>query len=54
MNGVGRTYHQDENWTEQPGAHHLATENTSPSAPATLLVVFISTGAQLKVDDSHG
>ncbi|MDT7619592.1 MAG: hypothetical protein QOF99_493 [Pseudonocardiales bacterium] len=49
-----RTYHQGENWTEQPGAHHVVTENTSPSAPAKLLVVFISTtGAELKVDDPH-
>jgi quercetin dioxygenase-like cupin family protein len=49
-----RTYHQGENWTEQPGAHHMATENASPTAPAKLLVVFISTtGAQLKVDDPH-
>jgi quercetin dioxygenase-like cupin family protein len=45
-----RTYHKDENWTEQPGAHHVATENASPTTPAKLLVVFISTtGAQLKV-----
>jgi quercetin dioxygenase-like cupin family protein len=49
-----RTYNQGENWTEQPGAHHVVTENTSPTAPAKLLVVFISTtGAQLKVDDPH-
>jgi quercetin dioxygenase-like cupin family protein len=45
-------YHQGENWSEQPGAHHLATENTSPTEPAKLLVVFIATtGEQLKVDD---
>jgi quercetin dioxygenase-like cupin family protein len=47
-------YHQGENWSEQPGAHHLATENTSPTEPAKLLVVFIATtGEQLKVDDPH-
>jgi quercetin dioxygenase-like cupin family protein len=47
-------YHQGENWSEPPGAHHLATENTSPTEPAKLLVVFIATtGEQLKVDDSH-
>lgn len=50
-----RTYHQGENWTEQPGAHHLATENASPTQPAKLLVVFVApTGAQLKLDDPHG
>jgi quercetin dioxygenase-like cupin family protein len=49
-----RVYHQGENWSEQPGAHHLATENTSPTEPAKLLVVFIATtGEQLKVDDPH-
>jgi quercetin dioxygenase-like cupin family protein len=45
-------YHQGENWSEQPGAHHLATANTSATEPAKLLVVFIATtGEQLKVDD---
>jgi quercetin dioxygenase-like cupin family protein len=47
-------YHQGENWTEQPGAHHLATENTSSTEPAKLLVVFVATtGERLKVDDPH-
>lgn len=46
------TYHQGENWVEQPGAHHVLTENTSRTRPAKLLVVFVSdTGAKLKVDD---
>ena len=46
------TYHQGENWIEQPGAHHVLTENTSRSKPARLLVVFVSnTGDPLKVDD---
>jgi quercetin dioxygenase-like cupin family protein len=49
-----RTYHQGENWVEQPGAHHVLTENTSPTEPAKLLVVFVSnTGDKLKVDDPH-
>lgn len=47
-----RTYHQGQNWVEQPGAHHLLTENTSPTKPAKLLVIFISdTGAKLKIND---
>ncbi|ANI42863.1 cupin domain-containing protein [Mycolicibacterium vaccae] len=47
-----RVYHQGENWSEQPGAHHLVTENTSATAPATLLVVFVGdTAEQLKIDD---
>lgn len=47
-----RTYHQGDNWVETPGAHHVLTENISPTERARLLVVFISdTGAKLKVDD---
>lgn len=46
------TYHQGEYWVEQPGAHHLRTENTSRTERARLLVVFVSrTGDELKVDD---
>jgi quercetin dioxygenase-like cupin family protein len=46
------TYHQGENWVEQPGAHHVLTENPSRTKPAKLLVVFVSdTGDKLKVDD---
>ena len=48
-----RTYQQGENWVEQPGAHHVLTENTSDTDPAKLLVVFVSdTGEQLKIDDA--
>lgn len=48
-------YHHGENWTEEPGAHHLMTENTSQTNEAKLLVVFIAaTGAQLKIDDPNG
>ena len=46
------TYHQGESWVEQPGAHHVLTENVSATEPAKLLVVFVSdTGDPLKVDD---
>jgi quercetin dioxygenase-like cupin family protein len=47
-------YHRGENWSELPGAHHVATENTSSTEPAKLLVIFIgTTGDELKVDDPH-
>ncbi len=50
-----RVYRQGETWSELPGAHHVATENTSSTEPAKLLVVFIATtGEQLKVDDPPG
>ncbi|MCT7368123.1 cupin [Mycolicibacterium llatzerense] len=49
-----RAYHQGESWVEQPGAHHVLTENTSPTEHAKLLVVFVAnTGDKLKVDDPH-
>lgn len=52
---TGHVYRQGENWSEQPGAHHVATENISSTDPAKLLVVFVSTtGEQLKVDDPQG
>ena len=48
------TYRQGENWVEQPGAHHVLTENASGTDRAKLLVVFVSnTGDALKVDDPH-
>jgi quercetin dioxygenase-like cupin family protein len=48
------TYRQGENWVEQPGDHHVLTENMSQTEPAKLLVVFVAdTGANLKVDDPH-
>ncbi|MEV4755649.1 cupin domain-containing protein [Micromonospora sp. NPDC049559] len=46
------SFHQGENWVEQPGAHHVLTENASRTEPARLLVVFVSaTGDPLKVND---
>lgn len=51
---TAHVYHQGEYWTEQPGVHHLATENISSTESATLLVVFVATtGEHLKVDDPH-
>ena len=48
------TYHQGEDWVEQPGAHHVLTENTSQTERAKLLVVFVSnTGDPLKINDPH-
>ena len=47
-----KTVHAGGYWTEDPGAHHLLTENASATKPAKLLVVFVAdTGSELKVDD---
>lgn len=49
-----KTFHKGENWVEQPGDHHVLTENISQTEHARLLVVFVSnTGDSLKVDDPH-
>ena len=47
-----QTYQTGQGWTEQPGAHHLVTENASATAPARLLVTFVSNeGEALKTTD---
>ncbi|MFI5707153.1 cupin domain-containing protein [Kribbella sp. NPDC051620] len=48
------TFGPGKSWVEQPGAHHVRTENTSSTQPAKLLVVFVAdTGDELKIDDPH-
>lgn len=48
------TYHQGENWFEQPGAHHVVAANPSASERAKLLVVYVSsTGDPLQANDPH-
>jgi quercetin dioxygenase-like cupin family protein len=48
------TFGPGQNWVEQPGAHHVRTENTSSTDHAKLLVVFVAgTGAELKIDDTQ-
>ena len=48
------SFRPGQSWVEQPGAHHVLTENTSSTEGAKLLVVFVAdTGAELKVDDPH-
>lgn len=42
-----RIYHAGESWYEDPGAHHVVSENASQTEPATLLAVFV-------VDTNHG
>jgi quercetin dioxygenase-like cupin family protein len=52
--GPVTTYRQGENWVEQPGDHHVLSENASQTERARLLVIFIAnTGDNLKVDDPH-
>lgn len=47
-----RTYRAGQSWTEQPGVHHLRTENASSTASARLLVTFVSNeGEPLKTAD---
>ena len=45
-------HHAGQSWSEPPGAHHLVTENISPTEPARLLVVFVAkAGEPLKTSD---
>jgi len=36
-----RVYHAGDTWYEEPGAHHVISENASDEEPATLLAVFV-------------
>jgi quercetin dioxygenase-like cupin family protein len=36
-----RVYRAGEGWFEQPGAHHVVSENASETQPARLLAIFI-------------
>ncbi len=48
-----QVYRAGQGWTEQPGAHHLLTENASGTASAKLLVIFVSEeGEALKTEDA--
>jgi quercetin dioxygenase-like cupin family protein len=47
-----QTYVTGQAWHEDPGSHHVLTENPSATEPARLLVIFVAdTGAALKTDD---
>ena len=42
-----RVYHAGETWFENPGAHHVVSENASDTEPARVLAVFVA-------DANHG
>ena len=50
-----KIYKAGERWTEAPGAHHVVSENASPSKPAKLLAVFVvdAADAELMTLDSQ-
>jgi quercetin dioxygenase-like cupin family protein len=37
-----RVYQAGEYWTENPGAHHVVSENASTTEPARLLAIFVA------------
>ena len=53
--GPAKIYKAGESWTEAPGAHHVISENASPTKPAKLLAVFVvdATDAELITLDSQ-
>lgn len=40
-NGPARIYHAGEYFTENPGSHHVVSENASKTEPAKLLAIFV-------------
>lgn len=38
---AAHVFHAGETWHEDPGAHHVLSENASATEPATLLAVFV-------------
>jgi len=47
-----RVYHAGETWKEDPGAHHVVSENASDTDPAELLAVFlVDTGDKVLTSD---
>ena len=53
--GPAKIYKAGESWTEAPGAHHVVSENASPSKPAKLLAIFVvdATDTELSTIDSQ-
>lgn len=50
--GQERIYRTGESFVEDPGAHHLVSENASKTKPAKLLAIFIvSPGEELTIPD---
>lgn len=51
---AAKIYHADESWFENPGAHHVVSENASDTQSAQLLAVFVvNTDEALTVPDAH-
>lgn len=49
-----RVYRAGESWFENPGAHHIVSENASDTQPAKLLAVFVvDANATLTIPDTH-
>ena len=45
--GEARVYKAGEGWTEEPGAHHVLSENASKTEPAKLFAILVAeTGAK--------
>ncbi|WP_347260908.1 cupin domain-containing protein [Rudaea sp.] len=49
-----KVYRTGEGWYENPGAHHLVSENASDTQPARLLAVFVvDANETLTIPDTH-
>lgn len=54
-NGLVQVFKAGQSWTENPGAHHVVSENASGTEPATLLAIFVvdSSESELTTIDRH-
>ncbi len=53
--GPEKVYRAGENWSEQPGDHHLVSANASDTEPAKLLAVFVvdTNETSIVIDDAQ-
>lgn len=53
--GPARVFRPGEGWFENPGAHHVISENASKTKPARLLAIFVvdADDRQLTTPDGH-
>jgi quercetin dioxygenase-like cupin family protein len=54
-NGPVKIYNAGESWSENPGDHHVVSENASATEPAKLLAIFVvdTQDAELTTLDAH-
>jgi quercetin dioxygenase-like cupin family protein len=52
--GPVKVYHAGENFSENPGDHHMVSENASTTKPARLLAVFVVNSNETTLTTPYG